>query len=46
MTTSDDKNRLYDSTFAIGAFRRRAAIKALAESTDPAATIAPGPAPA
>lgn len=40
MTTSDDRRRLYDTTFAIGVFRRRAAIKALAESPDPAATVA------
>lgn len=40
MTTNDARSRLYDSTFAIGAFRRRAAIKALAESPDPSAAVA------
>ncbi len=40
MTTNDARNRLHDSTFAIGAFRRRAAIKALAGSPDPADAVA------
>lgn len=40
MTTNDARSRLHDSTFAIGAFRRRAAIKALAESPDPADAVA------
>jgi hypothetical protein len=34
VTTDDAKHRLYDTTFLIGAFRRRSAIKALATGPD------------
>ncbi len=34
MTKGEAKSRLYDSTFLIGAFRRRSAIKALADEPD------------
>ena len=39
MTNGDAKKQLYDTTFAIGTFRRRAAIKALLESPDPASVL-------
>ncbi len=40
MTKDEVKGRLYDTTFFIGAFRRRAAIKALAEGSDSAGVVA------
>jgi len=40
VTTDEAKGRLYDTTFLIGAFRRRSAIKALAEGPDSAGVVA------
>ena len=40
MTIEEAKDRLYDTTFLIGAFRRRAAIKALAEVPDSSGVVA------
>lgn len=39
MTIEDAKNKLYDTTFLVGTFRRRAAIQILSESTDPTNTV-------
>ncbi|MCM8626293.1 hypothetical protein [Accumulibacter sp.] len=40
MNLSEAKARLYDTTFLIGTFRRRAALRELAGSTDPAGAVA------
>src|SRR5674476_722213 len=40
VTTDEAKDRLYDTTFLIGAFRRRSAIKALAEGPDSSGVVA------
>ena len=39
MTIEDAKRKLYDTTFLLGRFRRRGAIRALAESPDPADAV-------
>lgn len=36
MTLEEAKRKLYDTTFLLGRFRRRAAIRELAETSDPA----------
>ena len=40
MTADEAKHRLYDTTFLIGALRRRAAVKVLAEAPDSSGVIA------
>ncbi len=39
MTIEDARHKLYDTTFLLGRSRRRSAIRALAESPDPADTM-------
>ena len=39
MIIEDARRKLYDTTFLLGRFRRRSAIRALAESPDPADTV-------
>ena len=40
MTTDEAKGRLYDTTLFVGVFRRRAAIKALAQRPDASGVVA------